>query len=105
MIGVDPQLILGALIFSTFAIDPTLVQNRLQISATILLSNITFKLAVSHTLPHVSYFTYLVSGLQTQHISHLTHHVSYADRETSGDLQCIDYSLRALDEIPDIFAQ
>lgn len=55
------QMILGALIFTTFAIECTLVGNRLQTTSTIMLSNIAFKLAVSNSMPRVSYFTYLVS--------------------------------------------
>ncbi|ELU01543.1 hypothetical protein CAPTEDRAFT_224095 [Capitella teleta] len=53
------MMILGALIFSTFAIECSLIGNRLQTTSTIMLSNIAFKLAVGNAMPRVSYFTYM----------------------------------------------
>lgn len=49
------------LFFSTFSVQQTLPENRLQLSFILLLSNITFKFIVNQTLPKISYLTYLVS--------------------------------------------
>ncbi|KAK2146857.1 hypothetical protein LSH36_581g00001 [Paralvinella palmiformis] len=53
------MIFIGILIFTTFAVSIALVQNRLQLSFILLLSNITFKFNISQTLPKVSYLTLL----------------------------------------------
>ncbi len=57
------QIFICSLIFTTFWVDQTKPQNRIQLSFILLLSNITFKFSVSNTVPKVSYLTYLVSNL------------------------------------------
>ncbi|KAK2152898.1 hypothetical protein LSH36_315g03080, partial [Paralvinella palmiformis] len=55
------MLFICSLCFTTFTVDLTLPQNRLQLSFILLLTTITFKFVVSQTLPRISYLTYLVS--------------------------------------------
>ncbi|KAK2146858.1 hypothetical protein LSH36_581g00010 [Paralvinella palmiformis] len=55
----DTQILIGILIFATFAVDIERIQNRLLLSFILLLSNITFKFNISQTLPKVSYLTLL----------------------------------------------
>ncbi|CAH1779688.1 unnamed protein product [Owenia fusiformis] len=51
--------VITALSFSTFAVIPKLVQNRLQLSFTLLLTCVAYKFAVSQNLPKIPYLTYL----------------------------------------------
>ena len=57
------QLLIAALSFVTFAVDPDLVQNRLQLTFTLVLTTVAFKFVVNQSLPRISYLTYLVSQL------------------------------------------
>ncbi|CAH1788931.1 unnamed protein product [Owenia fusiformis] len=47
------------LCLATFSVDRTLPQNRLQLSFTLVLTNIAFKFVVNQCLPKISYLTYL----------------------------------------------
>ena len=53
------MIFISSLVFTTWTIDMHKVQNRLQLTFILLLSNITFKFSVSQTLPKVSYLTIL----------------------------------------------
>lgn len=53
------MIFISSLVFTTFTVGQDKVQNRLQLSFILLLSNITFKFTVSQTLPKVSYLTIL----------------------------------------------
>ena len=53
------MIFISSLVFTTWTIDMDKVQNRLQLTFILLLSNITFKFSVSQTLPKVSYLTIL----------------------------------------------
>ena len=55
------QVFICCLAFATFSISESLPQNRLQLSFTLVLTMITFKLTASSSLPKISYLTYLVS--------------------------------------------
>jgi len=57
------QLFICSLTFTTFSVELTIPQSRLQLSFILLLTTITFKFVVSQTLPRISYLTYLVSRL------------------------------------------
>ncbi|XP_074642258.1 cys-loop ligand-gated ion channel-like isoform X3 [Tubulanus polymorphus] len=47
------------LIFATFSVNEELVQNRLQLSFTLVLTAVAFKFVVNQSLPKISYLTYL----------------------------------------------
>jgi hypothetical protein len=47
------------MIFATFSVKPSLPQNRLQLSFTLLLTAVTFKFVVNRCLPTISYLTSL----------------------------------------------
>jgi hypothetical protein len=51
--------LIACLSFVTFAVDPVLVQNRLQLSYTLVLTAVAFKFVVNQSLPRISYLTYL----------------------------------------------
>ena len=57
------QFLIGALSFLTFAVDPILPQNRLQLTFTLVLTAVAFKFVVNQSLPNISYLTYLVSRI------------------------------------------
>ena len=60
----DPtQFLIGALSSLTFAVDPILPQNRLQLTFTLVLTAVAFKFVVNQNLPNISYLTYLVSRI------------------------------------------
>ena len=75
------MIFICSLIFTTFSVDYALVQNRLQLSFILLLSNITFKRVVSDTLPKVSYLTqldrYVISQTSIMVIVCIWHAVVY----------------------------
>lgn len=52
-------LLICCLSFVTFAVEPALVQNRLQLSFTLVLTAVAFKFVVNQSLPRISYLTYL----------------------------------------------
>ena len=54
----------------TFAVKPTLPQNRLQLSFTLVLTAVAFKFVVNQSLPRISYLTYLVSAARRS-VDHL----------------------------------
>ena len=56
--------------FVTFAVKPTLPQNRLQLSFTLVLTAVAFKFVVNQSLPRISYLTYLVSAARRS-VDHL----------------------------------
>ena len=58
------QTMITTLSFTTFAVDVTLTQNRLQLSFIVLLTGVTFKLASNQSLPKIPYLTHLVSIVQ-----------------------------------------
>ena len=53
-------MLIGGLVFTTFAVSHRNTPSRLQMSFVLLLSNITFKMAVAKNVPTVSYLTKLV---------------------------------------------
>ncbi|ELT87187.1 hypothetical protein CAPTEDRAFT_221884 [Capitella teleta] len=61
------MLLIGGLVFTTFAVDCDNTPSRLQMSFVLLLSNITFKMAVGKNVPQVSYLTrldkYIIASL------------------------------------------
>ena len=56
------QFLIAILAFLTFTVDSTLVQNRLQLAFTLMLTNVAFKFVITQSLPRISYLTYLVSN-------------------------------------------
>ena len=54
------QFLIACLSFLTFAVEPTLPQNRLQLAFTLVLTTVAFKFVVNQSLPRISYLTYLV---------------------------------------------
>ena len=54
------QTMITSLSFTTFGVDVTLTQNRLQLSFIILLTGVTFKMVSNQSLPKIPYLTHLV---------------------------------------------
>ena len=54
------KFLIACLSFLTFAVEPTLPQNRLQLAFTLVLTTVAFKFVVNQSLPRISYLTYLV---------------------------------------------
>jgi len=52
-------MLIAALSFVTFAVNPDLVQNRLQLTFTLVLTTVAFKFVINQSLPRISYLTYL----------------------------------------------
>ncbi|ELU06091.1 hypothetical protein CAPTEDRAFT_202877 [Capitella teleta] len=52
-------LLITCLSFVTFAVPPSMPQNRLQITFTLVLTAVAFKFVVNQSLPRISYLTYL----------------------------------------------
>jgi len=50
---------INSLSFTTFSVDETYVQNRLQLSFTLLLTTVSFKFVINRTVPRLSYLTSL----------------------------------------------
>jgi len=64
------QNLLSIFAFTTFAVDPTLTQNRLQLSFILTLAGISFRFVTNQNIPKISYLTHLVSfNSRTQYIS------------------------------------
>ena len=59
------QTLICATSFATFAVDRKLPQNRLQLSITLMLTAVTFRLTTNANLPKISYHTRLVSTATT----------------------------------------
>lgn len=55
------QTLICATSFATFAVSRKLPQNRLQLSITLMLTAVTFRLTTNANLPKISYHTRLVS--------------------------------------------
>lgn len=55
------QMLISCLAFVTFAVENSLVQNRLQLTFTLVLTSVAFKFVVNQSLPRISYLTYLVN--------------------------------------------
>jgi len=53
------KFFITVMIFATFSVKPSLPQNRLQLSFTLLLTAVTFKFVVNRCLPTISYLTSL----------------------------------------------
>ena len=51
------MIFISSLVFTTFTVSQQKIENRLQLSFILLLSNITFKFTINQTLPRVSYLT------------------------------------------------
>ncbi|KAK2161180.1 hypothetical protein LSH36_120g06032 [Paralvinella palmiformis] len=85
----DTQIFIGILLFTTFAVDVTLVQNRLQISFILLLSNITFKFNIAQMLPKVSYLTlldkYVILQMSMMFVVCLWHTAAFLLYSLNGD--------------------
>ena len=50
---------ISSISFGTFSVDCKLPQNRLQLSFTLLLTSIAFKMVINQSLPKISYLTYM----------------------------------------------
>lgn len=57
------QTLICATSFATFAVSRKLPQNRLQLSITLMLTAVTFRLTTNANIPKISYHTRLVSQL------------------------------------------
>lgn len=51
--------LLSIFAFTTFAVDPTLPQNRLQLSFILMLAGISFRFVTNQSIPKISYLTHL----------------------------------------------
>ncbi|XP_052796254.1 uncharacterized protein LOC128228793 [Mya arenaria] len=51
--------LLSIFAFTTFAVDPTLTQNRLQLSFILILAGISFRFVTNQSMPKISYLTHL----------------------------------------------
>ena len=65
------QFFITLMAFATYSVHPSLPQNRLQLSFTLLLTAVTFKWVVNRCLPTISYLTSLVSS----HLSIVTNNL------------------------------